>query len=145
MPGVASAPVSAVVRALPPLVLGHAASVAVVVALATGAGRLVPSGTLRLAGAALLLGYAALLLRRRAHPRRVGMRLGPRGLFVWSFVAASAHGAGLMLLPVLITLRAGAGGVGPAHAHGNVAAGGAAVLAAHTVAIHEHAPRDERG
>jgi len=61
----------AVVRALPPIVLGHAASVAVVVAVATTAEQLVPSGLLRNAGAALLLGYAALLLTRRVHPRRV--------------------------------------------------------------------------
>ena len=31
------------------------------------------------------------------------MRVGRRALFVWSFLMASAHGAGLMLVPVLLT------------------------------------------
>ena len=30
------------------------------------------------------------------------MRVGGKDLFVWSFLMASAHGAGLMLLPVLM-------------------------------------------
>ena len=120
---------SAVVRALPPIVLGHAASVAAVVALAAGAQRVVP------AGAVLLLGYAVLLLvRRPTHPRRAGMRLGAGGLFAWSFVMASSHGAGLMLLPVLLAL--GGGGAGPEHAHhGGPAADGALVLGVHTAAM----------
>jgi len=122
----------AVVRALPPIVVGHAASVAVVVALATGAGQLVPAAALRYGGAALLLGYAALLLRRRSHPRRVGMRLGTGGLFAWSFVMASSHGAGLMLFPVLLALGHGAS---PAHVHHGAPAVGALVLATHTLAM----------
>jgi hypothetical protein len=125
---------SAVVLALPPIVLGHAASVAVVVGLARGAEQLVPPGVLRYAGAALLLGYAGLLFGRRVHPRRVGMRLGAGGLFAWSFVMASSHGAGLMLLPVLLAPA------GSAHAHagvagGGVAADGVAVLAVHTTTM----------
>ena len=122
---------SAVVRALPPIVLGHAASVAVVVALATGAERVVPPAALRAAGAAVLLGCAALLLfGRRAHPRGFGMRVGPRRLFLWSFVMASSHGAGLMLLPVLLAARGGG-----AHAHHGAPADGALVLAIHTTAM----------
>jgi hypothetical protein len=126
---------SAVVQALPPIVLGHAASVAVVVALASGAEQFLPPGALRYAGAALLLGYAALLFGRRVHPRRAGMRLGTGGLFAWSFVMASSHGAGLMLLPVLLAPSGRA-----AHAHrgvagGGVAADGVAVLAVHTTAM----------
>jgi hypothetical protein len=120
---------SAVVRALPPIVLGHAASVATVVLMAAGAERVLPAIALRVAGAAILLGYAALLLRRRVHPRRVGMRLGARGLFAWSFVMASAHGAGLMLLPLVLAPSAHG-----AHAHhGAVVQGG--VLAVHTGAL----------
>jgi hypothetical protein len=122
---------SAVVQALPPIVLGHAASVAVVLALAAGAERLVSPEALRWGGAALLLGYATLLALRRTHPRRVGMRLGTGGLFVWSFVMASSHGAGLMLLPVLLALP----GAGGAHVHHGVAADGSAVLVVHTAAV----------
>lgn len=122
----------AVVQALPPIVLGHAASVAVVVALATEAGRLVPVETLRYVGAALLIGYAALLLRRRSHPRGARMRLGAGGLFAWSFVMASSHGAGLMLLPLLLAARPGAG---MTHAHGGGAMWGAGMLAVHTAGM----------
>jgi hypothetical protein len=107
--------------------------VAVVVAAAAGAERLVPAGTLRWAGAVLLLGYAALLLRRRAHPRRVGMRLGAGGLAAWSFVMASAHGAGLMLLPALL---APGEGVGAAHTHGGAATGGMAMRGLDMLAVH---------
>jgi hypothetical protein len=121
----------AVVAALPPIVLGHAASVAAVVALAAGAERLVSAMVLRGAGAALLLGYAALLLVRRRHPMRVGMRLGARGLVAWSFVMATAHGAGLMLLPMLVRQHDGAA---PAHGH-HAASSGPALLLVHTAAL----------
>ena len=120
----------AVLRALPPIVLGHAASAATVVLLAAGAERVLPPVALRVAGALLLVGYAALLLRRRVHPRRVGMRLGARGLFAWSFVMASAHGAGLMLLPLVL-----ASGVDGVHAHHAAAMQGSGVLAVHTGAL----------
>ena len=130
---------SAVLRALPPIVLGHAASVATVVLLAAGAERVLPAIVLRVAGALLLVGYAMLLLRRRVHPRRVGMRLGARGLFAWSFVMASAHGAGLMLLPlVLATSATGAMGAHDAHgagAHHVATMQGGGVLAVHTGAL----------
>src|SRR5687767_9777112 len=99
---------SAVVQALPPIFLGHAASVAAVIALAALADSLVSAATLRWIGASVLLGSSVLVFRRRAHPRRAGMRLGPGGLLAWSFVMASSHGAGLMLLPVLF---------GTTHAH----------------------------
>jgi hypothetical protein len=125
---------AAVLRALPPIALGHAASVAIVVALAAGASVVVPALVLRVAGAVLLFAFAALLLLRRIHPRWVGMRLGARDLTVWSFVMSSAHGAGLMLLPVVVH---GSGGAAPAaqpHAHA-AASAGSAVLAIHTAAM----------
>ena len=128
---------SAVLAALPPIVLGHAASVAAVIVLATGAGRVVSPSVLRWAGGALLVGFATLLLVRRRHPARVGMRVGARGLFAWSFVMATAHGAGLMLLPALLVAGA-AGGDHGAHAHAHVhdaASTGAIVLGVHTAAM----------
>ena len=125
---------AAVLRALPPIALGHAASVAIVVALATGASVIVPAPVLRAAGAILLFGFAALLLLRRIHPRWVGMRLGARDLTVWSFVMSSAHGAGLMLLPVVVHGSGGAASAGQSHAHA-AATAGSAVLAIHTTAM----------
>jgi hypothetical protein len=117
---------SAVMQALPPIFLGHAASVAVVIAAAALADSLVPAATLRWIGAAVLLGSSALVLRRRVHPRRAGMRLGPGGLVAWSFVMASSHGAGLMLLPALF---------GSTHAHHGGPPTGIAVLVVHSAAM----------
>lgn len=93
----------AVVRALAPIALGHALSVGLV-ALGLGLGRLaLPARPLRLVAGSLLLGFGLFRLARpRAHPRWVGMRVGFRDLVLWSFLMASAHGAGLMLTPVLL-------------------------------------------
>jgi len=121
---------SAVVQALPPIIVGHAASVAVVIAAAALAESLVPAVPLRWIGAAVLLGSSALVFRRRAHPRRAGMRLGPGGLAAWSFVMASSHGAGLMLLPALL----GAGADTPHGDHGVMTAG-VGVLVVHSVGM----------
>lgn len=54
------------------------------------------------AGALILFGMYKLI--RRKHPRWVGMRVCFRDLTAWSFIMASAHGAGLMLVPVLLEL-----------------------------------------
>jgi hypothetical protein len=129
---------TAVLRALPAIALGHAVSVSAVVVPFGLLGLVLPAGKLRVIGALLMLGFGvALLLRRRTHPRWVGMRLGFRDLAVWSFLMSTAHGAGLMLLPLLF---AGAG-VGSAHgAHGgrvayDLAGGGASALGVHTAAM----------
>src|SRR5690606_9626762 len=44
----------------------------------------------------LLGGYRLVRMR---HPRGGGMRVGFAGLTAWSFLMASAHGAGLMVVP----------------------------------------------
>lgn len=111
----------AVIRALPPLALGHAASVALVVLLLALGQRSLPEGTLRPVLAAVLIGFGAWKILRPRHPRWVGMRVGARDLFVWSFLMATAHGAGLMLLPVFLT----DGGKVPCHGPGCHAAMGA--------------------
>ena len=121
---------TAVMRALPPIALGHAVSVAITIAAVAGARLFIPAGLLRIVGAAVLFGYGALLLRRRAHPRWVGMRLGFRDLTLWSFLMSSAHGAGLMLLPLLIASAPSSG----VHA-GHGALGGVSALSAHTAAM----------
>jgi len=117
---------SAVMQALPPIFLGHVASVAVVIAAAALADSLVPTATLRWIGAAVLLASSVLVIRRRAHQRGGGMRLGPGGLIAWSFVMASSHGAGLMLLPALF---------GPMHPHHGASPAGIAVVVVHSAAM----------
>jgi hypothetical protein len=74
--------------------------------------------------AATLLVFGLLRLRRHRHPRGMGMRVGAGDLTLWSFLMASAHGAGLMALPFVLAATAstaavtshGAQGMGAAHA-----------------------------
>jgi hypothetical protein len=118
----------AVLRALPPIALGHAAAIALAVALVTTAQALVAPQHLRLVCASVLIGFGLYkILKRGAHPRWVGMRVGFRDLTVWSLLMSTAHGAGLMLVPVLLRVPS------MAHAHGAhttaMATGGAATLA----------------
>jgi hypothetical protein len=104
---------SAVLRALVPIAIGHELSVALAVAVVATAQLVVAADALRAAGAvALVLFGGYKLLRPRSHPRWVGMRVGMRDLVVWSFLMSSAHGAGVMLFPLLLGLPA------PAHAEG---------------------------
>ena len=92
----------AVLRALPPIALGHALSVAAVVGLLGALGTVVAPRWLAAGAAAGLIGYGTYLFVRRRHLRWVGMRLRPRELVLWSFLMSTAHGAGLMLVPVLL-------------------------------------------
>src|SRR5262245_29567948 len=86
-------------RALPPIALGHATSVAVVLAAAAMVGAVIPMPVLRTGLAAMLIALGGYRLWRHRHPRFGGMQVNFRDLTVWSFLMASAHGAGLMLLP----------------------------------------------
>ena len=90
--------------ALPPIALGHAASVGVVVAAAALAGVVVPMSVLKVAIATMLIAIGGYRLWRHRHPRFGGMQVGFRDLTVWSFLMASAHGAGFMLLPWVMTM-----------------------------------------
>jgi hypothetical protein len=106
----------AVTTALGPIALGHALAIALAVVLVSVLGLVVPQRLLLALGGAALLGFAAYKVASRfRHPRWVGMRVGPRELVLWSFLMASAHGAGLMLVPVLVGLRGA--GVSSAQAH----------------------------
>ncbi len=104
----------AVLRALLPIALGHELSIALVVALALGAAAIVDPSTLRIGAAAVLLAFGIFrFVRPRAHPRWTTMRVNRRELTLWSFLMSSAHGAGLMVAPLLI----GLGGSQAASAH----------------------------
>jgi hypothetical protein len=94
----------AVIKAFWPIALGHAAAVVLVVTAVLAAQVVVPLGVLKYLGAGALILFGLYKLVRRKHPRWVGMRVGFRDLTAWSFVMASAHGAGLMLVPVLLKL-----------------------------------------
>src|SRR5215210_1841616 len=94
----------AVINAFWPITLGHAAAVILMVAAVLAAQVVVPSGVMRYGAAGALILFGLYKLIRRKHPRWVGMRVGFRDLTAWSFIMASAHGAGLMLVPVLLEL-----------------------------------------
>ncbi len=121
----------AVLGALPPIALGHALSIAII-AVAMVATGLFVSQRLLLAGAGLLLiGWAIYhQLYGHRHRVRVGMRTGQIGLVLWSFLMATAHGAGLMLLPALIPLCLASS---PAH---EIAASGSLGVTLAAVGIH---------
>jgi len=94
-----------VVAALFPIAAGHLASIAAIVALlAWGALAISPRFFQLIGGSALVLFGGFRLFSSRLHYRWVGMRVSSWDLVVWSFLMASADGAGLMLFPVLLNL-----------------------------------------
>jgi hypothetical protein len=93
---------SAVARALAPIALGHALAIGSVVIGAAFLGIALPRAAIRYPLAAILFGLGIFSLVRHYHPRWVRMQVGFRDLTIWSFLMASAHGAGLMVLPVLL-------------------------------------------
>ena len=93
---------AAVFRALPPIVLGHALSIAIIIAAVLVARISLPHRALKIAAAAILFAFGLYRLFRSRHPNWVGMRVGFGDLTLWSFIMASAHGAGLMLVPFFL-------------------------------------------
>jgi len=100
---------AAVFRALPPMVLGHALSIGIIIAAVLVARVSVPHRVLKIAAAAILFAFGFYRLLRSRHPNWVGMRVGFGDLTLWSFVMASAHGAGLMLVPFFLPSPPAAG------------------------------------
>jgi hypothetical protein len=134
----------AVLWAFPPIALGHVFAVSAAVLVMGVAQVVVPLDALRYACAGVLILFGLYKLIRRKHPRWVGMRVGFKDLTAWSFLMASAHGAGLMLVPVLLkqlspaepmqgmhdhAAHAGAGMAGSATALAGLAAVGLHTLA----------------
>lgn len=125
---------SAVVKSLLPIALGHALAIACVVLAAVFLGMALPLTAMRYLVGALLLGLGIYCLVWHRHPRWVKMRVGFRDLAAWSFLMASAHGAGLMLLPVLLAGNTvEAMGTSAGHSHVSATAGPVAALLATVV------------
>jgi hypothetical protein len=122
---------TAVYRAMLPLALGHALAIAAAVAVAMVVGAVLPLHAVQWAvgGALLALGISRFF--RHGHPRWVGMQVGLKDLTVWSFLMASAHGAGLMVLPLVL-----GGAVAPHHHHMMHSADAGAWSAASATIIH---------
>jgi len=98
---------AAVFGALIPIAVGHGLAIGLVVFVLFVLGTAVPVGWLQLGGATILLGLGGLRLWRTRHPIWVGMRVGFWDLTCWSWIMASAHGAGVMLIPLLLGATCG--------------------------------------
>jgi hypothetical protein len=118
----------AVAWSLPPIALGHALSIGVVVLLAGLAQVVLPLTYIRIGVAVALVGLGLYKLMRSRHFHWGGMQVGFRELTIWSFLMASAHGAGLMVLPVVL-----AGPHGQHHAAVQGAANGVWATLIHTL------------
>jgi hypothetical protein len=120
-----------VLLALLPIALGHALAVALVTLAVVALGLVVDQRAVGGAAGVVLIGWALFhVLYGSRHRVRVGMRTGMMGLALWSFLMAGAHGAGLMLLPILLPLHRAAT---PGH-HG--AAGGPLAVSLAAVGVH---------
>lgn len=119
---------------LVPIAFGHAASIAVVLVAMVVFGAVMDLRSLQLAAAAFILAFAGYLaIFGHRHRVRVGMRAGMVGLAAWSFLMATSHGAGLMLVPSVLSLCL-ADHAGVAGATGSLSVSLAAV-AVHTAAM----------
>lgn len=124
-------------RALPPMALGHAAAIAVVVFLGVLAQMVMPLGALRVVVAVTLVMLGLYRLWRHRHPRFGGMQVGFGDLTVWSFLMAAAHGAGFMVLPFVMGEHAGVSAAAGAHAlHFASASAGLPLATATAVGVH---------
>jgi hypothetical protein len=96
---------TAVLSSLLPIAIGHEASIVIVVIAVSLTEQVLPPYLIRLIAALVLVTFGVYkLMNPRSHPGGFGMRVGFLGLAGWSFLMSSAHGAGLMLAPVLLGL-----------------------------------------
>jgi hypothetical protein len=126
---------AAVLWSLLPIAAGHALSIALVVAAVGALRAFVDLAVLQVVAAIALIafGFYRLLARHRA---RVGMQVGAADLTLWSFLMATAHGAGLMLLPVLLAMPIETAHHDPAHMAVAAAVRSSAVTGLAAVAVH---------
>jgi len=92
----------AVWGSLAPLALGHAMAMVATIAAAAVIGLVLPPAVLRWTIAGLLVGLGVYRLVRSRHIVYGGMQVNSVELATWSFLMASAHGAGLMVLPLVM-------------------------------------------
>ena len=122
--------------ALPPIALGHAAAVGVVLLIVGLAQVVIPMDTLRVLVASMLTMLGLYRLWRHRHPRYGGMQVGFRDLTVWSFLMASAHGAGFMVVPFVMSAPPMLAAAGHEHMHHMAAAANGAAAGGMAVAVH---------
>ena len=127
----------AVLRALVPIAIGHELSIVLVALVVVGAAAVVEPRALHVGAAAALIAFGIFRFAKpRAHPRWTTMRVNGRELALWSFLMSTAHGAGLMVAPVLIGLQGAE--TASAHEHSEVAMAAAVPLLAGAVGVALH-------
>ncbi len=120
-----------VLGALAPIAIGHLLSTAIVAGLIVLLGFWIDHGLIRKLGGILLIGWGIYhQIYGHRHRVRVGMTTGFLGLVFWSFLMATAHGAGMMLVPALIPLCLSGT---PA---ADLVAGGSLLIAALAISLH---------
>jgi hypothetical protein len=108
----------AVVRSLVPIAVGHEASIVLVAAVVIVAEETVDPAALHVGAAAVLFAFGIFrFVKPRAHWRWTTMRVNRRELTLWSFLMSTAHGAGLMVAPVLIGAGAASTAAADVNAH----------------------------
>ena len=124
-----------VLTSLIPIALGHALAVAVVAFAVVALGTIVDQRAIRMVSGVVLIGWAVYhRLHGSRHRVRFGMRVGMVGLGLWSFLMASAHGAGLMLVPFLLPLDPHVSAAG--HLDGHHVLGGSLSLSLAAIGVH---------
>jgi hypothetical protein len=124
----------AVLRSLVPIAIGHEASIALVALLVLGLSTTTDPKALRIGAAAALVAFGIFrFVKPRAHFRWTSMRVSDRELGMWSFLMSTAHGAGLMVAPVILGLRASQSG---GHDDMAMLAGGRLDITAVGLAVH---------
>src|SRR5512134_1177518 len=95
----------AIWSSLLPIAAGHAFSLLVVAILVVASASFISTSMLEIGTALVLIGFGVYkIFNYYRHPRWVGMQVGMRDLTWWSFLMATAHGAGLMIAPLVLTL-----------------------------------------
>ncbi len=93
---------------------------------------------IRVAAGVLVIGMGIYLLINRRHPKFLA-RMHPARLVLWSFLAAMAHGAGLMLVPIFLGIcgidASETGHLAARELMGNTVMTAFAVAAVHTLAM----------
>jgi hypothetical protein len=106
----------AVLRSLLPIAIGHECSIVLVALLVVVLGLLADTHALHLgAGFALIAFGVFRFVKPRAHFRWTRLRVNRRELGWWSFLMSTAHGAGLMVAPVVIGVGTAAAEAAPDH------------------------------
>ena len=102
----------AIWSSLLPITAGHAFSLLVVALLVVASARFISTSIVEIATALVLIAFGVYkIFNYYRHPRWVGMQVGMRDLTWWSFLMATAHGAGLMIAPLILSMTVPSAGM----------------------------------